>query len=114
MPRFPRDQARLMWLEAMLELSAAFMSPAIDKLRLQGRLGLLAEALMLSAWNETCRGHWNLALAAAEEAQELAKESSQPFWEAGASVIRAVQAALRGDIEKAAVLTSEAEPLAAA
>jgi DNA-binding CsgD family transcriptional regulator len=99
-------------LISAFDLAAKFTAAAIKTLREQGRIGLLSEALMIRAWAETYRGNANLAWPAAEEARQLAHESSQPFCEAGASVIKAIQAAIRGDGMMVDALAAEAEIVA--
>ncbi len=91
------------------DLSRPFLAAAAAGLRLQGRLGLLAQALVSEAFSAIFTGDWNVAISAAEEAGRLARETTQPVWAAGADVAKAMVAALRGEPDIADQLASEAE-----
>jgi len=62
------------------ETGAAFLASAITQLRVQGRLRLLARALVVQALGATCRSDWNVAIPAAEEGIRLARETDQPVF----------------------------------
>lgn len=91
--------------------SPGFLAASVDGLRAQGRLGLLAQALVSQAWAAVFLGNWNVALPAAEEAGRLARETTQPRWAAAAQLAEATLAALRGDYRAADPLATEAERL---
>ncbi len=91
------------------DLAAGFPAAAAAGLRAQGRLGHLARVLVLHAWAATHLADWNVALPAAEEAGRLAAETGEPLWAAGAQVVKAVLAAVRGDQEVADALAAAAE-----
>jgi tetratricopeptide (TPR) repeat protein len=96
------------------DMAAKFINAAIVEFRKRGHLALLAQALLVRAWDETHLGNLNLALPAAEEARRLGEESGQPIFQAGAHVTQAIQAALRGDSRTADLLASRVEAVAAA
>ncbi len=93
------------------DLSPGFLAASVDGLRAQGRLGLLAQALVSQAWAVVFLGNWAVAGPAAEEAGRLARETGQPRWAAAADLASATLAALRGDDEAVDALASEAERL---
>jgi ATP/maltotriose-dependent transcriptional regulator MalT len=80
-------------------------------LRAEGRLGLLAQALVSQAWAGFFLGNWNVAGPAAAEAGRLARETGQPRWAAAADLVDATLAALRGDYDRSESMTDEAERL---
>jgi DNA-binding CsgD family transcriptional regulator len=90
-------------------LAARVLTAAIDGLRRQGRLVLLAQALVQRAWCEIQQSHWSAALSDAQEARRLANETAQPIWEADAQVAEGMLAALRGDEAIAMELAATAE-----
>jgi DNA-binding CsgD family transcriptional regulator/tetratricopeptide (TPR) repeat protein len=89
--------------------AAAYLETAVEALRGQGRLGLLAQALVHQAWGAAHIGNWRLAVAAAEEAERLAGETSQPRWVAAGRLAGATVAGMRGDDERAESLAAAAE-----
>ena len=105
--------ARLYGLAAVAagdpELAAPFVSLAVDGLRAQGRMGLLAQALVQRAWTELQRCNLRLAQADAEEAVRLGLETSQPFLATRSQTAQAIVAALRGDENAAEAFAAEAE-----
>ena len=58
--------------------ASAFLGGAIRGLRVQGRLGLLADALVAQAWIAWQLGTWRMAASLADEAQRLAIETRRP------------------------------------
>jgi DNA-binding CsgD family transcriptional regulator len=72
------------------------LAPAVEQLRAQGRLGLLAQALLYQAWASTYTGEWRAAAAAAAESTALARETRQPQYGLTARLVSALLAALRG------------------
>src|SRR5262249_5510876 len=91
------------------DLALLFLESAIGGLRTQGRLGLLAEALVAQAWAAVHRAREPLAVAAAEEAIALSRETGQRRWAVAASLAKATIAAERGDFEGMEALAREAE-----
>jgi DNA-binding CsgD family transcriptional regulator len=91
------------------DLALDFLDAAVLGLRAQGRLGLLAQALVVQAWAAVHLAREPLAVAAAEEAFRLAGETGQPTSAASAQLAQAAIAAERGDFERAEALASQAE-----
>ena len=77
--------------------------------RAQGRLALLAQALVMRAWSTVQFGGWPAVEPAAAEARRLARETGQPLWEIGATAALAAAAGARGAYEPAMALAAEAE-----
>lgn len=96
-------------LVGAFDLAARLSAASLSGLRTQGRLGLLARARAAQAWSSTRLGDLGVAIPAAEEAGQLARETDQPFLY---GIIRATQAeiaALRGSDFRAELLAAEAE-----
>jgi DNA-binding CsgD family transcriptional regulator len=79
------------------DLSEQFLAPATRRLRDEGRLGALAEALVGRAWAAWHRGAWGVAASAAEEARRLGEEAERPAVVAASRLVEAALAAVRGD-----------------
>jgi DNA-binding CsgD family transcriptional regulator len=90
-------------------LSQDYSTRSIAGLREQGRLALLAQVLVVRTWNRIHLGRFDAALADAEEAGRLARETTQPFWESQARAAEATVAAVHGDEDKAEELARTAE-----
>ena len=90
-------------------LSLRFLDAAVTGLRAQGRLGLLANALVTQAWAAVHLAREPLAMSAAEEASRLARETGQPRWAIAAQLALAAIAAERGDFDVAETLARKAE-----
>jgi hypothetical protein len=91
------------------DLSAGFLAAAVNGLRAQGRLGLLAQALVSQSWAAAHLAKETLAESAADEAARLARETGQPRWAVAAELVRATVAGERGDFERADALADRAE-----
>ena len=91
------------------EEAAGLLAAAAAGLRAQGRLGLLARALVLQAWSAVHLGDLGAAIPAAEEALQLARETRQPLITATAQAIQAILAALSGDYQAAEAAAAQAE-----
>lgn len=91
------------------ERSTRFLEAAVAGLRAQGRLGLLAQALVSQAWTAAISGNWNLGRRAAEEAGRLAQETAQPLYMVVGNLAAAVIAAYRGETETAETLAAGGE-----
>jgi len=90
-------------------LSLPFLSSAVDGLRAQGRLGLLAQALVSQSWAAVHLAKETLAVSAADEAARLARETGQSRWALAADLARAAVAGERGDFETVGALADHAE-----
>ena len=91
------------------DLSLGFLGAAVDGLRAQGRLGLLAQALVSQAYAALHCADGTLALSAAEESARLARETGQPRWAVAAELVQAAVAGERGDFATLERLADQAE-----
>jgi DNA-binding CsgD family transcriptional regulator len=91
------------------DVSLGFLGVAVDGLRAQGRLGLLAQALVSQSWAALHLGKESLALSAADEAARLARETGQARWAWAAQLAQATVLAERGNFDEADALVNEAE-----
>ncbi len=91
------------------DLSLGFLNAAVDGLRAQGRLGMLAQALQCQAWSAAHLAREPLAMSAADEAAQLARETGQLRWAIAARLAQAMIAAERGDFDVQERLAGEAE-----
>ena len=91
------------------DLSLGFLNAAVDGLRAQGRLGLLAQALVSQSWAALHLAKESLAESAAGEAARLARETGQPRWALAAELVQAALAGERGDVERADAFANRAE-----
>lgn len=89
--------------------ATGFLRHAMDGLRGQGRLGLLAQTLVSLAFSTVHAVDWETGLPAAAEAMRLAEENAQPRWLTGARIAKAQFAALHGDLDTALDVIGEAE-----
>ncbi len=89
--------------------SAVFLDTAVEGLRRQGRLGLLAQALVSQSWAAVHLAMPTLAVSAGEEAARLAPETGQQRWGLAADLAVATIAGERGDVERAEALAARAE-----
>ena len=94
------------------ELAEVFLADAAARLRAEGRLQVLARAVVIQAWARLRRGQWSTAMPLAEEGCRLAEESGQPEWLAAGFAGRAMVAALRGDVVDAGPAADRAEQIA--
>ena len=85
------------------------LATAVEGLRAQGRLGLLAHGLTSLAWGAIHMSAYAVAMPAAEEAARLARETAQPRWAAVADMAQATIAGLRGDGAAAERFAEQAE-----
>lgn len=91
------------------DLCGAFLEPAIDRLRAEGRINHLAQALHTWAWAGVNIGDPAISGPAAEEAHRLFSETSQDLWAACAQLAMAAEAGRRGDTDRAETLAAAAE-----
>ncbi len=89
--------------------SAPFLDTSVDGLRRQGRLGLLAQALVSQSWAAVHLARPTLAVSAAEEAARLAPETGQQRWGLAAELALSTIAGERGDLERSEELAARAE-----
>ena len=94
------------------ELADMFLADAAARLRAEGRLQVLARAVVMQAWARLRRGQWSTAMPLAEEGCRLAEESGQAEWLAAGFAGRAMVAALRGEVAEAAAAADWAERIA--
>ena len=78
-------------------VGARFLARAVERLREQGRLGMLTQALVHYAWAATYAGDWKAAQAAGAEGARLARDSRQPLFGLAGELVAALAAALRGN-----------------
>jgi DNA-binding NarL/FixJ family response regulator len=94
------------------ELADLFYADAVGRLRVEGRLQVLARAVVLQSWTSLRRGQWSTAMSLAEEGCRLAVESGQPEWQASGLAAQAMVAALRGDVAEATSFADRADRIA--
>jgi DNA-binding CsgD family transcriptional regulator len=94
------------------DLGHDFLAVAVDRLRMQGRLGHLPRLLTLYSSMAARMGDWEVAITAAEEARRLAEELAEPQWEAAADTVISLVAAMRGDEQQAERTAAQAEMVA--
>jgi DNA-binding CsgD family transcriptional regulator len=73
-----------------------FLARAVERLREQGRLGMLTQALVHYGFGAIITGEWGRAEAAGTEAGRLARDSRQPQFGLTGALIAAHAGALRG------------------
>jgi DNA-binding CsgD family transcriptional regulator len=69
---------------------------AVERLREQGRIGMLTQALVHHAWTAAYTGHWSTAVTAGADGARLARDSRQPQYGLTGEVISALATGLRG------------------
>jgi DNA-binding CsgD family transcriptional regulator len=78
-------------------MGARFLLRAVERLRDQGRVGMLTQALVHYAWAATYAGDWEAAAAAGAEGARLARDSRQPQFGLTGELVSALATALRGN-----------------
>lgn len=87
--------------------AVGFLSTPVEMLRSQGRLGLLAEALTISAWAAIYLGEFDRAHSA-DEAMRMADETGQSVWAATARIaVATVEAIQGGDPDRSLLVDAE-------
>ncbi|MFD0635111.1 LuxR C-terminal-related transcriptional regulator [Catenulispora yoronensis] len=104
--------ARAAFVCGEFERTLTFSRPAADGLRRQGRLGVLANVLVLRTFAALYLGRWDLMETAADEALRLSSETRQPVWEACSGLAKANLAGLRGAARLSAELLAVPERVA--
>jgi ATP/maltotriose-dependent transcriptional regulator MalT len=94
------------------DVAARFLASSATRLRAQGRLGVLAQVLVMSGWVAIAQGSWASAEILVDESGRLAEEAGQPWWGTGSLIARAALRGLRGEAEAAERLVAEAEKTA--
>jgi ATP/maltotriose-dependent transcriptional regulator MalT len=95
------------------DLSLPFLEAAVEGYRRQGRLALLAHALVSQAWAAVHLAQGPLAASAAEEASRLARETGELRWAVAAELALATVTAERGDADAAESMVRAAEAVLA-
>jgi DNA-binding CsgD family transcriptional regulator len=90
-------------------LALDFLDRAETKLREQGRIGHLCQALLLQVLDRVELGDWERAAAIVDEGHRLAEETGQAIWALGKELMGAVVVAMRGDHERALQMAAVAE-----
>jgi DNA-binding CsgD family transcriptional regulator len=90
-----------------------FLSRAVERLREEGRLGLLAQALVHYAWTATHGGDWRAGEAAGVEAAGLAGDSRQLEFGLIGELVATLARALRGESDVERMITGPERVLAA-
>lgn len=86
-------------------------SAMADSLRREGRLGLLAQGLVVLGSATAQSGEFHIARPALEEGLRLARETGQPVWTAGPLANLAIVEASRGNHSEVAELVAESEAI---
>src|SRR5580693_3752295 len=94
------------------DAAARYLEIATTKLRAQGRLGALAQVLVMRGWVEIALGRWASAEMLVDESGRLAGEVGQSWWRTGSLIASAALRGLRGETEIAERLVAEAEKTA--
>jgi len=96
------------------DLAARFLASATTQLRAQGRMGVLAQVLVMWGWVAIAQGSWTSAEMLVDESGRLAEEAGQSWWRTGSLIARATLRGLRGEAKAAERLVAEAEKTAIA
>jgi DNA-binding NarL/FixJ family response regulator len=90
-------------------LALDFLGRAETKLREQGRIGLLCQALIMQVLDRVELGDLERAEAIVDEGPRLAEESGQSMWALGKELTGAVVVAAQGDHERAMEMAAVVE-----
>ena len=91
------------------EFAIDALTVAIAGLRQQGRLALLAQAVVTRAVSGLQLGRWDLAIPDTEEGRRLSIETRQPLFAEYARAGQSMLAGLRGDFDEAEAIAAEVE-----
>jgi len=94
------------------DAATRFLGNATAQLRAQGRLGVLAQVLVMRGWVAIAQGSWVSAEMLVDESGRLAEEAGQSWWRTGSLIARATLRGLRGEAEAAERLVADAEKTA--
>lgn len=100
------EGASAVWAD---DLALPFLRAAAAAFRTDGRLALLADAVVIEAWSDLQLGHVRAALTEAAEGARLSEETSQTRYLIAAKLTQAVALAELGEDETAQDLIAEAE-----
>jgi DNA-binding CsgD family transcriptional regulator len=89
--------------------ACSLLGTSAARLREQGRLRSVGQALAIRAWAAIMISDFHTARLAAEEADRLTAETAQPLWRAVSRAAQAALAALRGDQTVTDRLTAHVE-----
>jgi DNA-binding CsgD family transcriptional regulator len=73
-----------------------FLARAVERLLEQGRIGMLAQALVHHAWTATFVGDWAVAAAAGADGARFARDSRQPQYGLAGELVAALATAVHG------------------
>lgn len=90
-------------------LAVLYLDRAEDRLRSDGRIGLLIQVLGIQMAAHYGTGEWGRSSEAMHESAALAGETGQPVWETALMLGRAQHEAFSGELDEALVLASEVE-----
>ncbi|MFG2966753.1 MULTISPECIES: AAA family ATPase [unclassified Streptomyces] len=85
------------------------LSRSAQKLREEGRLGLLSHVLTMQINNYLWMGDWDRALVVSEEGHRIAADTGQPVWTTGSMSQEAIRFGLRGETERALKMAAQVE-----
>ena len=91
------------------DLSWGFLASAVDGLRTQGKLGLLAQALVSQSWAALHLAKSSIAAVGSPGGRVPGAGNGQPRWATAADLVLATLAGERGEFERAEEITSRAE-----
>jgi DNA-binding CsgD family transcriptional regulator len=94
--------------------SRLMLARAAPAIRSEGDRPLMAQLLVIQAWNDIHLGRWAEATSEIAEGAELARETQQTMWSSLADIADALVAALRGDEESVDLALARARSAAAA
>ena len=94
------------------DAATRFLGSATTQLRAQGRLGVLAQVLVMQGWVAIAQGSWGSAEMLVDESGRLAEEVGQSWRRTGSLIARATLRGLRGEAQAAERLVAEAEKTA--
>jgi DNA-binding CsgD family transcriptional regulator len=101
--------ARTGFIVGDFERGLNFATRAADLLRRQGRIALLAQALVLEGFASLYLGRWEITLVACDEGFRFGFETRQPLWAASGRLGQGNLAGLRGDAVTALDIAAEVE-----
>jgi DNA-binding CsgD family transcriptional regulator len=93
------------------ERSMRILPLAVDPLRTHGRFGLLTHAVGVFASSAVFVSDWPVVAGAAAEYEQLARETNQLIWRAGAAVMQSSISGVRGHEKPAEAFAAEVERL---
>lgn len=101
--------ARTGFIAGEFERGLSFATRASSALRVQGRVALLTQSLVLEAFASLYLGRWDVTTVSSDEAYRFGTETKQPLWAACGRLGQANLAGLRGDPLAALAMAAEVE-----